>query len=80
MMNLLARNWFFVTIDSIVSNCFSDVARVSTLLGRISIEEDSLGFVECGDFFLPCALVRVSTLLGRISIKEDSSDLSGERI
>ena len=79
-MNFSVWNWFFVTIDSIISDCFSDVARVSTLLGRISIEEDSSGFTDCGNVFLPCALIQVSTLSGRISVKEDSSDLSGERI
>ena len=73
-------NWFFVTIDSIISDCFSDVARVSTLSGRISVEEDSLGFVEYSDIFFSCAFVQVSTLLGRVSIEEDSSDLSRERI
>ena len=57
MMNFLAQNWFFVTIDSIISDYFSDIAWVSTLSGRISIEEDSLGFDEYSDFFLPCTLV-----------------------
>ena len=57
MMNFSAQNWFFVTIDSIVSDYFSDIARVSILSGRISIEEDSLGFDEYSDFFLPCTLV-----------------------
>ena len=55
-MNFLAWNWFFVTIDSIVSDCFSNIAQVSTLLERI-FEEDSSGFNEYSDFFLPCALV-----------------------
>ena len=61
-MNFLAWNWFLVTIDSIVSDCFSDIAQVSTLSGRISVEEDSSGFNKCNDFFFPCALVQVSTL------------------
>ena len=80
MMNFLVQNWFFVTIDSIISNCFSHIIQLFTLSGRISIEEDFSGFDKCGDFFLFCAFVQVSTLLGRISIEEDFSDLSRERI
>ena len=60
-MNFSVWNWFFVTIDSIISDCFSDATQVSTLLARISVEKDSLGFDECGDFFF-CAFVQVSVM------------------